>query len=148
MQVCWSSKRAPIFQQAEFVFGWARPVPVNPRNFKNPHRDHMPVSFAGPAMNLLIAMLSLVLLRTIMLVVHLLWPETMSLHLATPFSSISLRVRFQAACGRRAGSVQTGLSYPAHRYPEEAYPKSAPQTQAVWRTNVKVNRSRNRSSTA
>lgn len=39
-----------LFQQSEFVFGWVRPVPVDPRNFKNPQRDHMLVSFAGPAL--------------------------------------------------------------------------------------------------
>jgi Zn-dependent protease len=79
-----------IFQQSQFVFGWARPVPVDTRNFKNPQKDHMLVSFAGPAMNLLIAMVSLLLLSGIMLVVHLLWPETLSLNLARPFSAISL----------------------------------------------------------
>lgn len=50
----------------------------------------MLVSFAGPAMNLLIAMLSLVLLSAIMLVVRLFWPDSMTLNLSTPFSSISL----------------------------------------------------------
>ncbi len=79
-----------LFQGSEFVFGWARPVPVDPRNFKNPQKDHMLVSFAGPAMNLIIAMISLLILSGIMLVVHLFWPQTMSLGLARPFSPISL----------------------------------------------------------
>jgi Zn-dependent protease len=79
-----------LFQQSEFVFGWARPVPVDSRNFKDPRKDHMLVAFAGPAVNLLIAMLSLVLLSAIMLLVRLFWPETMTLNLSTPFSSISL----------------------------------------------------------
>ena len=30
-----------------FVFGWARPVPVDPRNFRDPHRDMMLVALAG-----------------------------------------------------------------------------------------------------
>jgi len=34
-------------------FGWAKPVPVNPRNFKNYKRDDIIVSLAGVAMNLL-----------------------------------------------------------------------------------------------
>jgi Zn-dependent protease len=79
-----------IFQQSEFVFGWARPVPVDTRNFKNPRKDHMLVSFAGPAMNLLIAMISLLLLGGTILVVRLLWPQTLSLNLSRPFSAISL----------------------------------------------------------
>src|SRR5512133_447517 len=39
-----------IWQQSEFLFGWAKPVPINPQNFKNPQKDHMRVAFAGPAM--------------------------------------------------------------------------------------------------
>lgn len=38
-------------------FGWARPVPVNPYNLRDPKRDMMWVSFAGPASNLLSAFL-------------------------------------------------------------------------------------------
>ena len=33
-------------------FGWAKPVPVNPYNFRNRRRDMMLVSLAGPAANL------------------------------------------------------------------------------------------------
>jgi Zn-dependent protease len=79
-----------LWQQSEFVFGWARPVPVDTRNFKNPRKDHMLVSFAGPAMNLIIAMVSLLLLGVVMLFLRLFWPETISLNLATPFAPISL----------------------------------------------------------
>ncbi len=35
--------------------GWAKPVPVNPYNFRDPRRDMMWVSFAGPAANFLAA---------------------------------------------------------------------------------------------
>ncbi len=38
-------------------FGWGKPVVVNPRNFKNEHRDSILVGLAGVAMNLLIAFL-------------------------------------------------------------------------------------------
>ena len=38
-----------------FVFGWAKPVPVDPRNFRNPHRDMMLVALAGPMTNFLLA---------------------------------------------------------------------------------------------
>ncbi|TBV83366.1 MAG: site-2 protease family protein [Desulfobulbaceae bacterium] len=40
-----------------FVFGWAKPVPVNQRNLRNPNRDMMLVSAAGPLSNLLMALL-------------------------------------------------------------------------------------------
>jgi len=38
-------------------FGWGKPVPVNPNNFKNPRRDNMIVSFAGPGSNFVSAFL-------------------------------------------------------------------------------------------
>ncbi len=37
--------------------GWAKPVPVNPLYFKNPKRDLLYVSLAGPASNLLLALI-------------------------------------------------------------------------------------------
>jgi Zn-dependent protease len=38
-----------------FIFGWAKPVPVDPRNFKNPLSDMAIVALAGPVSNLLMA---------------------------------------------------------------------------------------------
>ncbi len=38
--------------------GWAKPVPVNPFNFKNPRRDMALTSIAGPFANFLIALIS------------------------------------------------------------------------------------------
>lgn len=38
-----------------FIFGWAKPVPVDPRNFKNPRQDMAVVALAGPVSNLLMA---------------------------------------------------------------------------------------------
>ena len=37
--------------------GWGKPVPVNPMNFKNPMRDQAITAFAGPAANLILAIL-------------------------------------------------------------------------------------------
>lgn len=42
-------------------FGWAKPVPINPNNFRNYRRDYILVSLAGIVMNLLLCLLSLVL---------------------------------------------------------------------------------------
>ena len=39
-----------------FIFGWAKPVPILSRNFRNFKRDDMLVSLAGPASNLLLAL--------------------------------------------------------------------------------------------
>lgn len=38
-----------------FGFGWARPVPINPRNFRNPKPGTIIVSLAGPLANFVIA---------------------------------------------------------------------------------------------
>ncbi len=40
-----------------FMFGWAKPVPVNPLRFANPRRGMALVAAAGPAMNFLLAWL-------------------------------------------------------------------------------------------
>ena len=38
-----------------FIFGWAKPVPVDTRYFKNPRKDMAIVALAGPASNLFMA---------------------------------------------------------------------------------------------
>jgi Zn-dependent protease len=44
------------------VFGWAKPVPVDARNFKEPFRDMGLVAAAGPASNVVLAVISTALL--------------------------------------------------------------------------------------
>ena len=46
-----------------FIIGWARPVPVNPNNFRNYRRDDNLVSLAGPGSNLLLGFAILVVIR-------------------------------------------------------------------------------------
>ena len=41
-----------------FHFGWAKPVPINPRYFKNPKKGFAIVAIAGPAVNFILAFLS------------------------------------------------------------------------------------------
>src|SRR6201997_2740558 len=50
------------------VLGWAKPTPVNPRNFKNPMRDDILTSVAGPVSNFLVASIAVALLAVISLV--------------------------------------------------------------------------------
>lgn len=49
-----------------FIIGWGRPVMVNPHNFRNWRRDDILVSMAGPAMNIILAFICLVVLRLTM----------------------------------------------------------------------------------
>jgi Zn-dependent protease len=41
-----------------FFIGWAKPVPIDPRNLSHPRRDMAWVAAAGPAMNLVLAIVS------------------------------------------------------------------------------------------
>jgi len=44
-----------LFVRAPFLFGYAKPVPVNFRALRNPRRDMIWVAAAGPCMNLVLA---------------------------------------------------------------------------------------------
>ncbi|MGQ9644075.1 MAG: site-2 protease family protein, partial [Ignavibacterium sp.] len=45
------------FFSGSFLIGWAKPVPVNPSNFRNPLKHNAIVSFAGPLSNFLLAII-------------------------------------------------------------------------------------------
>ncbi|MEK7523123.1 MAG: site-2 protease family protein, partial [Patescibacteria group bacterium] len=44
-----------IITNSPFILGWAKPVPFNPYNLKNPKRDGALIALAGPLSNFLIA---------------------------------------------------------------------------------------------
>lgn len=50
-------------------FGWARPVPVNSRNLRNPKKDMVLISLAGPASNIILAFIGLLILRILQVLV-------------------------------------------------------------------------------
>src|SRR2546422_6452740 len=56
-----------LFGGAPFLFGYAKPVPVNFLNLRNPRRGMVLVALAGPAMNLLLASLSAIIVRSLLL---------------------------------------------------------------------------------
>ncbi len=47
-------------------FGWAKPVPVDPRYLANPKRDMMWIALAGPVSNLIVALISGILLSILL----------------------------------------------------------------------------------
>ena len=59
-----------------FIFGWAKPVPGNPSNFESRKRDDIMVSMAGPAMNLGLAILLMVVFYFAGV-----WPEKLAFRL-------------------------------------------------------------------
>ncbi|MBI2366299.1 MAG: site-2 protease family protein [Deltaproteobacteria bacterium] len=54
---------ALIIANAPFLFGYAKPVPVNFYNLRSPKRDMVWVALAGPVMNLLLALASILFLK-------------------------------------------------------------------------------------
>ncbi len=51
-----------FWHNVQFMFGWAKPVPVSAWKFRDPRRGMMIVAAAGPAMNFLLAWIGAVLL--------------------------------------------------------------------------------------
>ena len=47
-------------------FGWAKPVPINPRNFKNPKTGMALSAAAGPLSNLLLAYIGMILWKVVL----------------------------------------------------------------------------------
>ena len=68
------------------LFGWAKPVPVDPRNFKNPKTDMFWVAAAGPLSNVLLAFVGALLLAAVFVAA----PEALD---ATPLQFASFRAR-------------------------------------------------------
>ncbi len=59
----------PLGLLALFIFriGWGKPVPIDTYNFKNPKRDEILVSIAGPASNFILAILASLVLNIVSL---------------------------------------------------------------------------------
>ena len=61
-----------ILMKSPVVFGWAKPVPIDPRNFKDPRRGMMWSALAGPMINLfLAAALAIVFKAMLMAGIHI-----------------------------------------------------------------------------
>lgn len=71
-----------------FIFGWAKPVPVNFNNLRNPRRDMALVAVAGPFTNFLMALLWACIAK-----INILMP-----HFASPFIQSVSRFGIQINC--------------------------------------------------
>ena len=56
-----------ILVRAPFLFGFAKPVPVNFANLRRPRRDMVLVALAGPGINLALAVVSAFLIHLALL---------------------------------------------------------------------------------
>jgi len=52
-----------VISNTPFLFGWAKPIPVNFSRLNNPRRDMMLVGMAGPAVNVVLAVVASQLTR-------------------------------------------------------------------------------------
>jgi Zn-dependent protease len=58
---------ALILMRSPVVFGWAKPVPIDPRNFRNPRRGMMWSALGGPLTNLFLAAVLGLLFKTLLI---------------------------------------------------------------------------------
>jgi len=77
-----------ILTNGQFVFGYAKPVPINPGNFRNPKRDMALSAAAGPATNLLLSIISVAILKVIIYPAATLLPGTSGSAILTPLAMI------------------------------------------------------------
>ena len=54
-----------IIMRSPFIIGWAKPVPVNPYNLRDPKWGMLKVSIAGPSTNFLVAIIFGLVIRFI-----------------------------------------------------------------------------------
>ena len=59
-----------------FGFGWARPVPINPRYFKNNRRDFALTALAGPLANFIMGFIGLLLAHIVAVLIGVFTPTT------------------------------------------------------------------------
>ncbi|GAB4422632.1 MAG: site-2 protease family protein [Thermodesulfovibrionales bacterium] len=67
-----------VFTNGQFVFGYAKPVPINPMNFKNPRRDMAISAAAGPITNILLAITCILVIKFIIMPLSTILPETLT----------------------------------------------------------------------
>ena len=77
-----------ILTNGQFVFGYAKPIPINPMNFKNPKKDMAISAAAGPITNIVLAILSIIILKFIIFPLSLVLPQSISTPVLTPLIMI------------------------------------------------------------
>jgi len=75
-----------VITNGQFVFGYAKPVPINPSNFRDPKRDMAISAAAGPLMNLGLAAASILLLKFIVIPSSLFFPGGITKTILSPLS--------------------------------------------------------------
>lgn len=77
-----------VLTNGRFVFGYAKPVPINPMNFKNPRKDMAISAVAGPVTNILLAILSFLIWKTVLTPLAGISPEVVTEKVLGPLTLI------------------------------------------------------------
>jgi len=77
-----------VLTEGRFVFGYAKPVPINPSNFKNPRKGMALSAIAGPATNIALALASVILLKLVIAPIAGLSPDAIKETLMKPLLMI------------------------------------------------------------
>lgn len=77
-----------VLTNGQFVFGYAKPVPINPMNFNNPRRDMAISAAAGPVMNILLSIASILIIKFIIVPLSMVLPESVSSPILSPLLMI------------------------------------------------------------
>ncbi len=80
-----------VFTNGQFVFGYAKPVPINPANFRDPKRDMAISAAAGPLTNIGLAILSMLILKFFVLPLAALLQGSAAKAVATPLALMLLQ---------------------------------------------------------
>ncbi|MBI5641262.1 MAG: site-2 protease family protein [Nitrospirae bacterium] len=67
-----------VLTDGKFVFGYAKPVPINAMNFRNPRKGMAISAAAGPATNIILAVVSAVILKFVLTPLAIVFPESVS----------------------------------------------------------------------
>ena len=70
------------------IFGWAKPVPVNPTNFRNHRKGWLAVSLSGVASNLFLALFCSSLLMLLGVLLHFSYPGMTTMGFAFPWKEV------------------------------------------------------------
>jgi Zn-dependent protease len=83
--------------RAPFMFGWAKPVPVNPRNFRNYRQGDIRVSLAGIVANLLLAVALMLFMIVVIHLARLLPQFTPTLRVVQEMAFMGLQINLVLA---------------------------------------------------
>ncbi len=81
-----------LFGAPSIIFGWAKPVPYNPLNLKNPKLGAGKIAAAGPAVNLLLALIFGIAIRLLVAYAGASWAAVAGLFAIIVYVNVLLAV--------------------------------------------------------